>query len=188
MVRSFEDRPLPNGALDRILRAALRAPSAGFTQGVDYVVLQGADQTAVFWEHGTDPDWRSNPSLPGLLNAPAVIIALADPVAYRRRYAEDDKAGSALRNMDEWPIPWWDVDAGFGCLLMLLAAVDAGLGALFFGLPYRPDDLMAALGVPAGRHIVGAVALGYPADDDKRSPSLRRDRRPLDDVMHRGAW
>src|SRR5207248_10326926 len=70
MVRSFQDRPLPDGALDRILSAALRAPSAGHTQGVDYVVLQG-DETRVFWEHGTDPDWRSQPSLPGLLNAPA---------------------------------------------------------------------------------------------------------------------
>jgi nitroreductase len=187
MVRSFQDRPLSDGALDRILKAALRAPSAGNTQGVDYVVLQG-DETSLFWKHGSDPEWRSRPTLPGLLHAPAIVVAISDPDAYRARYAEADKAGSALHDMDEWPVPWWDVDAGFGCLLMLLAAVDEGLGALFFGVPYRPDDLMAALGVPAGRHIVGAVALGYAATDDKPSPSVSRGRRGFDDVMHRGAW
>jgi nitroreductase len=188
MTRSFLSRPLPEGALDRILGAALRAPSAGFTQGFDFVVFEGPEQTARFWKHATDPAWRSRPSLPGLLNAPVVAVAVSDPGAYRARYAERDKAGSALYGVEEWPVPWWDVDTGFACLLMLLAAVDEGLGALLFGIPYRPDELITSLGVPPGRRILGAIAIGYPAADDRPSPSVKRGRRSLDDVMHRGGW
>jgi nitroreductase len=188
MTRSFEDRPLPDGALDRILGAALRAPSAGFTQGFDFVVFHGPDQTAVFWDHATDSSWRAKPTWPGLLKAPAIVVAVADPAAYRSRYAEDDKSGSVLHDRSDWPVPWWDVDTGFACLLMLLAAVDEGLGALFFGVPYRPQALMDALGIPEGRHLLGAVAIGYPAADDRPSPSLRRGRRSPDDVIHRGRW
>ena len=34
---------------------------------------------------------------------------------------------------------------------------------------------------------VGALTIGYPGTD-KRSPSLKRGHRPLDDVVHHGRW
>jgi nitroreductase len=71
---------------------------------------------------------------------------------------------------------------------MLLGAVDAGLGACFFGIP--PESMTtfrAAFGVPPEYTPIGAITVGYPAPD-RRSPSLRRGRRTVAEVVHRGRW
>ena len=71
---------------------------------------------------------------------------------------------------------------------MLLTAVDAGLGALFFGIvPDRVEALRTAFDVPPAYKPIGAVAVGYPAPD-RPSASLKLGRRPLEDVVHRGRW
>lgn len=186
MVRNYEDRPLPPGSLERMLANATRAPSAGFSQGWAFLVLEGRDQTQRFWDATLPPERRSRFRWKGLLRAPAVIVTFSDKQAYLERYAEPDKG----RPPDEagWPVPYWHVDAGFAALLMLLTAVDEGLGSLFFAVPPgRVDALRSAFGVPAGLEPVGAITVGHPAPDDP-SRSLSRGRRPLDEVVHRGAW
>jgi nitroreductase len=73
-------------------------------------------------------------------------------------------------------------------LLMLLTAVDEGLGACFFGVPpERVAHLRAAFGVPEDYTPIGAITVGHPAAD-RRSPSLRRGRRGPDEVVHWGQW
>ena len=187
MVRNYQDRPLPPGALDRMLANATRAPSAGFTQGWAFLVLEGRDQTERFWEATFRGRSREGFAWPGLFRAPVIVIALSDQDAYLERYAEADK-GWTDRDERRWPVPYWDVDTGFAALLMLLTAVDAGLGASFFGIfgeqvaPFRE-----AFSVPGSRTPVGAIAVGYPAPD-RPSRSVHRGRRPLTDVVHRGRW
>jgi nitroreductase len=120
--------------------------------------------------------------------APLLIVPLSDKSAYLDRYAEPDK-GWTDRDETRWAVPYWDVDAGMASLLMLLTAVDEGLGACFFGIPpERLDSFRAAFGVPEGFRPVGCVSVGYPGSDDRRSPSLRRGRRGVDEVVHRGSW
>jgi nitroreductase len=73
-------------------------------------------------------------------------------------------------------------------MIMLLGAEEAGLGALFFGVPApRHDAVRAALGIPADRRLVGVVALGHEAERTAGSAATRR-RRPLDEVLHRGRF
>jgi nitroreductase len=184
MVRNFADRPLPAGALERILRNALHAPSAGFSQGWAFLVLEGRAETERFWT-STFPDGRTGFRWDGLFSAPAIVVPLSHKRAYLDRYAEPDK-GWTDRDESRWPVPYWDIDTGMASLLMLLTAVDAGLGALFFGI-FRMDALGAAFGVPDEFAAIGAIAIGYPAPDEP-SPSLKRGRRPLEAVVHRGAW
>jgi nitroreductase len=120
--------------------------------------------------------------------APLLVVPLSNKSAYLDRYAEPDK-GWTDRDESRWPVPYWDVDAGMAALLMLLTAVDEGLGACFFGVPVdRVDAFRSAFGVPASHRPVGVVSVGYPGEDDPRSPSLRRGRRGLDEVIHRGRW
>ena len=188
MVRSFLDRPLPAGALDQILANAQRAPSAGFSQGWAFVALEGGEQTARFWDTVAEPGWRSGVRGEGLTKAGAIVIPLAHKQAYLDRYREPDKAYAGMQDEAAWPVPYWDVDAGFAALLMLLTATDLGLGALFFGIPRHERELMAELGVPDGYRPVGAVAIGWPAGDDAPSPSLKRGWRPSTEVVHRGRW
>jgi len=107
--------------------------------------------------------------------------------AYLNRYAEPDK-GWTDRDEARWPVPYWDIDTGMASLLILLGAVDEGLGACFFGIPpERTDDFRATFGVPATRTPIGAITVGYRAPD-KRSPSLKRGRREVAAVVHRGHW
>jgi nitroreductase len=187
MVRSFEERPVPPQVVDAILAQAVRAPSAGFSQGWAFVVLEGLEQTGVFWRTTTTPDWRAGTRRQGLLRAPVVVLALADRQAYLDRYAEPDKASSGLDRADAWPVPFWLVDTAFATMLMLLGAAEAGLGAAFLGIFRGEAELLAALGIPPAYRPIGAVAMGYPAPDIP-SASLARGRRPLADVVHRGRW
>jgi nitroreductase len=120
--------------------------------------------------------------------APLLVVPLSHKAAYLERYAEPDK-GWTDRDESRWPVPYWDVDTGMAALLMLLTAVDEGLAACFFGVP--PERIAAfreAFGVPAAYTPIGCVSVGYEGTEDTRSPSLRRGRRGLDEVVHRGRW
>jgi nitroreductase len=187
MVRSFEDRPVPPEVVDAVLARAVQAPSAGFSQGWAFVVLEGPDQTEVFWRTTTTPDWRASSPRAGLLRAPVVILPLAHRQAYLDRYAEPDKQGSGLDLPDAWPVPYWIIDTAFATMLMLLSICESGLGAAFLGIFRGEVELVATLGIPDEYKPIGAVAMGYPAPDVP-SRSLSRGRRPMTEVVHRGRW
>jgi nitroreductase len=186
MVRNFSDRPLASDVVERILANGLRAPSAGFTQGSALLVLEGREDTARFWDATFESaSARAAFRWQGLFAAPLLIISLSHKDAYLDRYAEPDK-GWTDRSEARWPVPYWDIDAGFASLLMLLTAVDLELGALFFGV-FEVDRFRTAFGVPDSYTPVGAMAIGYPLPDEP-SGSLARGRRPSDAVVHRGRW
>ena len=185
MVRNFEDRPLPAEVVERIIANAQRGPSAGFSQGFEFLVLEGQEQTDHFWR-AVSPDrgWERR-GWPGVYNAPLIIVPLSHKQAYLDRYAEADK-GWTDRAEARWPVPYWDIDTGFAALLILLTAVDAGLGALFFGI-FDAAALRVAFGIPDAYQPIGAITIGYPAPDHL-SGSLKRGHRPQAAVVHRGAW
>jgi nitroreductase len=186
MVRNYDpDRPVPAEIRERILANALHAPSAGFSQGWAFLVLEGADRDR-FWRSaaGEEPydDW-----LRGISSAPLLIVAFAHKDGYLDRYAEPDK-GWTDRDESRWSAPYWFIDTGMAVLLMLQTAVDEGLGACFFGVPAdRLDAVRAEFGVPGGFAPIGVVSAGYPRPD-RRSPSLERGRRKVPEVVHRGRW
>ena len=187
MVRAFQRRPVAPEMVDGLLELARRAPSAGNTQPWHFVVLEG-DETAPLWDVTLPRDRRATFRWQGLLDAPVVVVPVVDPAAYPARYAEDDKRASGLgAGTGAWSVPYWWVDGGMAVHALLLAAVDAGLGALFYGLFDHEADVLAALGVPDGHRALGAVALGWPAPDEP-GRSAGRARPALGDVLHRGRW
>jgi nitroreductase len=189
MVRAFTDEPLPDGALDRLVDLARRAPSAGHTQGWAFVALEGPE-TARYWDVALPVERRPGFRWPGLVAAPALVVVLVRPDAWVERYAEPDKAGTGLgTGEDAWAVPYWWVDAGMAVEHLLLGAVDEGLGACFFGLFAAEAAVLQALGVPEGWRAVGTVALGRPAPEgEEPGRSVGRGRRSLADVLHRGGW
>nr|WP_281373331.1 nitroreductase family protein [Kineococcus aurantiacus] len=185
MVRRYDGSPVGEEVLTAVLGAALRAPSAGNSQGRDLLVLRtGADRER-FWSltaPGPADRW-----LTGMRTAPVVVLLLADPGAYARRYAAADKPGPD-RDAAGWEVSWPDVDTAMSGLLVLLAAVDAGLGACLFGVPSAAREaVLAAFGVPADRRLVAALTVGHPAADDASRPS-RRHRRTVADTLHDGRF
>jgi nitroreductase len=189
MTRAFRPDLLPAGLLDDLVDLASRAPSAGKVQGWHLVVLS-ADETARFWDVTLPPAERAGFAFPYLLDAPVIALPLADPQAYLDRYAEPDKAASGLGTAtDSWPAPYWTIDTAMAVMTLLLAAEDAGLGALFFGVFDRETELREALDIPDGLELVGAIALGYPLDGAVHSgASASRRRRPPAEIIHRGRW
>jgi nitroreductase len=188
MVRDYDpDRPVPPEVVDRLLDYAVRAPSAGFSQGWGFLVLDTPEDRARFWAATSPEPEATNSWIDGMRRAPLIIVPHSNRDIYLSRYAEADK-GWTDRDEARWPVPYWDVDAGFASLLMLLGVVDAGLGACFFGVPpERFGAYREAFGVPAEFTPIGALSIGYPAPD-RRSPSLKRGRRPVSEVAHRGRW
>jgi nitroreductase len=192
MTRNFEDRDLDPTLVERILTAGLRGPTAGHTQGVDLLVLEGPAQTRPYWDAALPVgDTRSGFPWPGLLAAPLLVVVLSSEPAYRRRYAEPDKAAAAFDvtafDVTAFEVPWWHVDAAFAALLLQLAALDAGLAALFFATHQVPA-VRLAFGVPDEWAPVGTVAIGHPAPDRPSSSLATRRRRPAGEAIHRGGW
>lgn len=185
MIRNFDDRPIPDEVRDRILSNALHAPSAGFSQGWAFLTFEGPEETARFWDATFAPLDRERFKYDGIFKAPLIVVPLSSMDLYLDRYAEPDK-GWTDRDPKRWPVPFWHIDTGMSAFLMLLTAVDAGLGALFFGI-FQPDAFRAAFGVPELYTPIGALTIGYPAPDEP-SRSLRRGRRPLAEVVHRAKW
>lgn len=187
MVRNFSGAAVPPEARERLLRYALRAPSAGNSQGWAFLVLEAAEERQSFWSATCDPlqapdGWRA-----GMQRAPLLVVALSCKRLYLERYAEADK-GWAESDEARWAVPYWHVDVGMACMLVLLGALDEGLGACFFGVPAeRVSSLRTTFGIPHDHDPVGVLAIGYPAPDTP-SPSLRRGRRPAEEVVHRGRW
>jgi nitroreductase len=185
MWRNFDPAPLDPAVLERILDTAIRAPSAGFSQGWGFLVLTEADDRARFWDVEWPAAERGGPMAEGLMRAPALIIPMSNKDVYLDRYAEPDK-GWTDRDEARWPVPFWHIDAGFASMLMLLAAVDEGLGALFFGVR-QVGAFRASFDVQDSYTPIGAIAIGRSAPD-VRSPSLARGRRSVDEVVRYGRW
>jgi nitroreductase len=189
MTRAFRPDPIPHELLAAVVEAGRRAPSAGNSQGFAFVVLEGPDQTARYWD--TTLSERESFGFPGLLEAPALVIVLAHPQAYVDRYAEPDKADTGLGGgADRWPVAYWTVDASFAAMLIQLAAIDAGLGVLFFGPFEHEAAVLLDLGVPEGYEAIGTIALGWPdvERDTRAGTSASRPRRARDEVVHWDGW
>lgn len=178
MTRRFEQRPIDRALLDSILVAAQKAPSAGYAQGTSLVVLEG-EQTTMFWRCVDPLDRR-----PAGARAPVIVIPGYNKQAYLDRYAEPDKVATGLGAEDKWPVPYWLVDAAFASMTVMLAATAAGLGCWFFGIFTGREQLLESLGLTHFEPI-GAIALGYPAARQVRSPSLLRGRKPFSDFVVR---
>ena len=187
MVRTFEDRPIDPAVLERIIANAQRAPSAGFSQGWAFLVLNGKVETERYWNTTMSPERRGDFGWPGMFNAAAIIVCLSNKSAYIDRYARPDK-GWVDRDEKRWPVPYWDIDVGMAALLILQTAVDAGLGAVFFGI-FDQAGFRKAFSIPDEYTAVGTVAIGHKAPSDRPSPSLKIvGRKPAAAVIHRGQW
>jgi nitroreductase len=132
-----------------------------------------------------------------LLDAQVIALVFADPLAYVERYSEHDKAHTGLgASAEAWPTPYWTVDASFAAMTMLLAAEDAGLGALFFAVFSGEKELCARLHVPEAMQLIGAIALGWPLESDKedgiskaiKGASAIRTRRSAEQIIHLNSW
>jgi len=180
MVRTFTEEPIPKESLERILGNAVRGPSAGFSQGQSFLLLTEPADRERFWAVAGAAVNESAQT------APAVIVPMSCKRVYLDRYAQPDK-GWTDRDEARWPVPFWHIDTGMAALLVLQTVVDEGLGAIYFGIvPEAVQPFRDAFGVPEDQEPIGAIAIGYDAETQKRD--LRSKRRSVEDVLHYGRW
>jgi nitroreductase len=191
MVRNYAEEPVDPAVVDRMLDNATHAPSAGFSQGWAFLRLDSPDDVQRFWRATTEPGDLDQPDswLTGMMRAPVVIVPCSNKSAYLSRYAEADK-GWTDQDEARWPVPFWHMDAAMASLLILQTAVDAGLGACFFGIPpSHTASFKAEFGVPEEFTPVGVVTVGHRTSDaGALGSAASRPRRGVEDVVHHGHW
>jgi nitroreductase len=186
MVRNYTSDPVDPEMLDRIIAAAQRAPSAGFSQGQTLVVVTDPAVRGSIATLAEEEAYVADGFDPWISRAPVHIVVCVRKDTYLERYRESDKGGPNGESGTEegWPVPYWWVDAGASMMLVLLAAVDEGLAAGFLG-SHRMPELKDLLGIPSDVEPIGIITLGQPAPD-RKSGSIKRGRRP--DNVHREHW
>jgi nitroreductase len=188
MVRRFDRRPVPRETIDGIIDIGRRAPSAGFSQGLELLVLDSPRTVAEFWQLTRDPEFAWAPD--DIAVGPTVIvIPLPDAHRYTQRYSQPDKIAFGMDDEVNWPVRFWEIDAAMASMLMLLAAVEEGLGGWFFGITHGERELLDRFGVPPDLRPIGILGFGYRAADEEPSGSwMKRRRRPLEEQIHRNGW
>ena len=159
-VRQFTEQPVPEEALDRILEAGRRAPSAGNWQPWDFVLVTDRAQLVELAKV-----WQGAWHVAGA--AAAIAIVAPEP--------KDEQQSALLQ-----------YDLGQATYAMAVAAADLGVGT---GHAAATDagHARGVLGFPDGHFLAYVLSVGYPAD--KPLVVLERlNRRPFDEVVHRGRW
>lgn len=185
MVRNFTDEPVAWDVIDRIVDAGRRGPSAGYSQGIAFVAVTDAGTRNRIAEIAGEQWYVRQGHEPFMSRAPVHLVITTSEAIYHQRYNEPDKKAKGQEEIG-WPIPYWHTDAGAAMMLVLLAAVDEGLGTAFVGVQ-DPAELRRTLNIPTDHMPIGVVFVGHPAPD-KKSGSLKRGRRPLETVLHRETW
>lgn len=187
-VRTYRQTVPPREVIDRIVDIARRVPTAGFSQGIDFLVLDDPDVVEDFRAITAHPDHTVPPELVGK-EPPVLVVVFSDPGRYLRRYSAPDKAPFGLQDPDKWAVRFWDVDAAMAAMQLQLAAVNEGLDTWFFGTSHGADEMRSRFGVPEDRSMIGVIGLGYRTEDEKAFGSgTTRTRRPLDEQLHRNGW
>ena len=184
-VRNYLPEPVPHETIERIVERARRVPSGGFSQGLRLVVVTEESTRLALAELAGEAEYVARGFEPWISRAPVHVVVCTREEDYHDRYREPDKLRDDGTEI-AWPVPYWWVDAGAAMMLLLLAAVDEGLGAGMFGvLDWAP--VKELLGVPADVAPVVVVTIGKPAPEP-RYGSAARGQKPLEEVLRWEEW
>jgi len=188
MVRSYTDAPVDREAVERIVARGRKAPSGGFSQGVRMVIVTDTDTRAKIAVLAQEQEYVKLGHEPWISQAPVHVVVATREESYHERYRRPDKLDESGEEV-EWRVPWWWVDAGKSLMLLLLAAVDEGLGAGLFGLVGDDNDrLRELLGMPDDLEIVGVVTMGREKAAPVQGSRAKFPWKPLDEVVRWERW
>jgi nitroreductase len=172
-VRRFQDKPVEEEKVQKVLEAARQAPSWANVQCWRWIVVKDADmRTRIselsYVESFMAPlGYKSNPAKKGLAEAPVVVVACADP----------DQSGTI------WDQQYYMTDMGIAAQNLMLACRALGLGTVFVGI-FEEEKLGNLLDIPPNIRIVGLFPIGYPKEEKQKGPP----RKPLEEIVFHEKW
>ncbi|MDX3925391.1 MAG: 5,6-dimethylbenzimidazole synthase [Shinella sp.] len=188
----FLPDPLPDDLVRRLLKAAHDAPSVGFMQPWNFILVKsmetrrrihaaflGANEEAAAMFEGERRAQYRSLKLEGILKAPLGICVTCDPsrggkvVLGRTHNSRMDVYSTVCAVQNLW-----------------LAARAEGVGVGWVSI-FRDEDLREILGIPAGIEIVAWLCVGF-VDELYSEPELAvkgwRQRLPLDELVFEERW
>jgi nitroreductase len=190
-VRSYDPRPVPREVLERVTNAAVvRAPSAGFSQGLRLVVVTDAETRRKIAVAAAEEELAKQGRRRWKADAPVHVVVLMREDDYHDRYRSPDKLRITGGTEIDWPAPYWFVDAGAAMMVLMLAAIDEGLATAVFGVTDLPA-LREALALPDDLRFVAVVTMGYPGDEpfpERETSAFRERRKPRSEVVRWERW
>jgi nitroreductase len=168
-IRKYEEKPVPDEALQQILEMVRWAPSWANTQCWEVIVVKGAENKAKLQATLPVP---GNPSFKAVVQAPVVLVMCA------KKHAAGFKKEAAETKFGDWMM----YDIGLATQNICLTAHALGLGTVVVGL-FDHDKAAAAMQVPEGYELVSMIPLGYPA----KSGSAPK-RREIGEYIHFERW
>jgi nitroreductase len=182
-VRAYTAQPVERAVVERLIRAAVLAPSGMNTQPWAFGVIEGAERLRelstrvkadVLSRIDAMPaleryrDRLADPATNLFYGAPVLVVIYAKPIPY------DGRGACAM-----------------AALSLMLAARDAGLGSCWIGFSESLLDSAAMkveLGVPADYRVVAPVIVGHPSGDTqptaRSEPQIVYWTRPIGTSMH----
>lgn len=161
-VRAFAPKGLTDEDVETLIKAAIRAPSAGNMQPWGFVSVRDRGVKEALVEAARGQSF--------IASAPVVIVVCTDPAKTTPRYGERGEKLYCLQ------------DTAAAVENIMLTAAHNGLGTCWIG---AFDEGMAteALGLPKGIRPVAMIPVGYPDQDPPPRP-----RRPVAEVLHMDHW
>lgn len=162
MVRSYQDRPVEEEKVQKILENAHQAPSAGFKQPQEFILVRDSQVKKALAHAALDQMY--------IAEAPVVIVVCSDTSRPAERYGR--------RGVEFYSV----IDGAFAAMIILLTAVDEGLGAGFVGA-FDDAQVSRVLGLPDRVRPIGIMPIGYPAEEPRDL-----ERIPLERIVHHDRW
>lgn len=157
-VRDYADgKDIPQDIIERVLDAAIQAPSAGNLQSWRFIIVRNRDLKEDLARAAFGQEF--------VARAPVVIVVCAVPEASGRRYRD--------RGRDLFTIQ----DTAAATENILLAVTALGLGACWVGA-FDERAAAKAMKLPDELRPVALVPIGHPHRPTSRSTS----RRPISEV------
>lgn len=163
MIRAYKSDPVPDEIVQQLLKYAVRAPSGGHLQPWEFVVVKNPNVRAQLAKAAMNHT--------AVTTAPVIILTCAD---IQRAGSEHGTRGSFVSL----------IDTAFASLLILLGAVEQGVGACFVA-SYNAEEVAKLLALPPHVRPVGLITVGYPAEAPRKPPTKKL---PLKKLVHIDTW
>ena len=188
-IRKYTEDPVPPELIEKIMTAAIWAPSGSNTQPWRFYVATGAKRNELI-QAMID---ASGPESPSAEEYGQIVKRLGDGRATDEEMMKFGRFGSFRFYVAPVAIIVTKPEKMSGSSLqsigaavenILIAAHAEGLGTCWLGMPlvYK-DRIIEVLGIPADETLVTSISLGFP---DKNSPINHGDRLrlPYDETVH----